>query len=198
MGYKVTKIENRSDIIKTLIDNNRYTRYLEIGVRDNKNFNRIKTPHKDGVDPAGKCNYKMTSDEFFAKIPPTQMYDIIFIDGLHLYKQALKDVNNSLAHLLPGGAIVMHDCSPLKAQHATEKYNGGTWNGTVYKAFAELRMTRDDLSMWVVDEDCGCGIVKRGSQTLFPIATVNFEFLQKNRKALLNLISVKEFINLKL
>ena len=61
-------INNRSDIIKELISNNGYTKYLEIGVRDNKNFNRINVPDKDGVDPAGKCNYNITSDKFFEKI----------------------------------------------------------------------------------------------------------------------------------
>jgi hypothetical protein len=191
-------IENRSDVIKTLIANNGYTRYLEIGVRDNRNFNRINTPHKDGVDPAGRCNYVMTSDEFFNKIPKDQMYDIVFIDGLHLRDQALRDVNNSLEHLLPGGAIVMHDCSPIKPEHATEVYKGGTWNGTVYQAFAELRMTRPDLSMWTVDEDCGCGIIKRGQQELFPKSTVNFDLLNKNRKKLLNLISVEQFLSLEI
>lgn len=192
------QIENRSDIINHLIANNGYTRYLEIGVRDNKNFNRIQTPHKDGVDPAGKCNYVMNSDEFFKTIPDGQMYDIVFIDGLHLKEQALRDVENSLKHLLEGGAIVMHDCNPAKRKHATKKYNGGVWNGTVWEAFAHLRMTRPDLQMWTVDEDCGCGIIKRGQQKLFPKHPITFELLEKHRKEVLNLISVNEFLGLRL
>jgi hypothetical protein len=191
-------IENRSDIINHLIDTNGYTSYLEIGVRDNKNFNRIKTSHKDGVDPAGKCNYIMKSDEFFKSIPKDQMYDIVFVDGLHLRDQVLRDVDNALEHLLDGGAIVLHDCNPLKKKHATEVYMGGTWNGTVWKAFAELRMSRKDLSMLTVDEDCGCGIIKRGSQKLFPRRLLTYSLLEDNRKELLNLISVDEFLELKL
>jgi len=192
-------IESRSDIIKELIKNNNYSRYLEIGVRDNRNFNRIDTPHKDGVDPAGKCNYTITSDEFFAKISDDQMYDIVFIDGLHLKDQVIRDVNNSLKHLLSGGAIVLHDCSPQKPEHATGHYKGyGVWNGTVWEAFAHLRMTREDLSMWTVNEDTGCGIVKRGSQKLFSKSEITFGLLEKNRKELLNLISPEEFLELKL
>jgi len=190
------KINSRSDIINYFVRENGYTRYLEIGVRDNKNFNRIKTKYKDGVDPAGKCNYVMTSDKFFATISKEQMYDIIFIDGLHIKEQVLKDVHNSLNHLSRDGTIVMHDCNPLKAGHATEKYNGGVWNGTVWKAFAELRMTRKDLSMYTVNKDCGCGIIKKGNQELFPKAELTFDFLEKNRDKLLNLISVDEFIKL--
>lgn len=192
-------IESRSDIIKELIKNNNYTKYLEIGVRDNKNFNRINVPFKDGVDPAGKCNYVMTSDQFFSTIPKEQVYDIVFIDGLHLKDQVLRDVNNSLNHLSPNGVIVMHDCSPKKPEHATGHYKGyGVWNGTVWEAFAHLRMTRTDLSMWTVDEDTGCGVVKKGAQKLFPKSEIVFSLLEKNRKELLNLITPEEFLELKL
>jgi len=182
-----------------LITNNGYTRYLEIGIRDNKNFNRINALHKDGVDPAGKCNYMMTSDKFFSTIPKDQVYDIVFIDGLHLKDQVIRDVNNSLDHLLEGGAIVLHDCSPLKPEHASDKYKGyGVWNGTVWEAMAELRMNRADLSIWTVDRDCGCGVIKRGNQALFPKSKIDFNLLDKNRKQLLNLISADEFVKLKL
>ena len=57
-------------------------------------------------------------------------------------------------------------------------------------------MTRDDLSMWTVDEDCGCGIIKKGKQDLFPVQKIEFKLLEKNRKELLNLISVEEFLNM--
>ena len=155
-------------------------------------------PHKDGVDPAGKCNYVMASDKFFATIPKDQMYDIVFIDGLHLKDQVLRDVNNSLDHLLDGGAIVMHDCSPAKKIHATTVYKGGTWNGTVWEAFAEMRMTRSDLYMCTVSKDSGCGVVKIGQQELFPKSEIKFELLEGNRKELLNLITPQEFVGLKL
>ena len=172
-------VNNRSDIVNKLIADNNYTRYLEIGVRDNKNFNRIIAAHKDGVDPAGKCNYVMTSDEFFEKIPAGQTYDIIFIDGLHLAHQVIRDIDNSLAYLNRGGAIVLHDCSPIKKEHASKKYTGGTWNGTVWEGFAEFRFTRTDLSMCVVDIDCGCGVVSRGHQEILPRPDkLDFDYLQ--------------------
>lgn len=189
------KINNRSDIINYLIDRNNYKRYLEIGVRDNKNFNRIKAEHKDGVDPAGKCNYIMTSDNFFSTIPDTQVYDIVFIDGLHLKDQVLRDVDNSLKHLSENGTIVMHDCNPLKREHATPKYNGGVWNGTVYIGFLTLRM-RDNLCMWTVDKDCGCGIIKRGKQKPLTKQPITFDLLENNRKEVLNLISAEEFVSI--
>ena len=107
----------------------------------------------------------MTSDEFF-KIRPKKMYDIIFIDGLHLCYQTLKDINNSLDHLFFNGIIVLHDCNPLKEKYQIENFvlAKGKWNGTVWKAFAILRMNRKDLNMYVVDVDNGCGIIEKGYQ----------------------------------
>ena len=135
-------VRTRTDLINFLIRSFQYQRYLEIGVRNPRhNFNRIDIKEKDGVDPAGKCRYTLTSDLFFEtvapKIPP---YDIILIDGLHLAEQVLRDVTNSLAHLNPGGTIVLHDCNPPSAAHQVEQYDGKSdWNGTVWKAFVLFR-----------------------------------------------------------
>jgi len=76
------------------------THYLEIGVRNpDSNFNRVIASVKDGVDidSGSKCNYIMSSDEFFSK--NSTKYDIIFIDGDHLFEQVYKDVINSLRFL---------------------------------------------------------------------------------------------------
>ena len=75
----------RTDIINHLIKKNNYKRYLEIGVRNpDENLNKITVEHKDGVDPAGNCNYPIPSDDFFNQLDIDVKYDIIFIDGLHL------------------------------------------------------------------------------------------------------------------
>lgn len=189
----------RTDIINFLISKNNYKRYLEIGVRDpNHNLNFIKIEHKDGVDPAADCNYVMTSDEFFEQLPDDVKYDIIFIDGLHLEDQVERDVINSLKHLSDNGTIVMHDCNPMKEEHQIETYvEGSIWNGTTWKAFAKFRMNYENLTMYVVDTDYGVGIVKRGSQTLYPKTDVlDYKFLENNRIQLLNLIPPIKFLSL--
>lgn len=38
-------------------------------------------------------------------------FDIVFVDGLHEWKQALRDVEHALAVLKPNGTIVVHDLS---------------------------------------------------------------------------------------
>lgn len=190
---------DHTDIINMFVQANGYKTYLEIGVRTGKNFNGIKAEHKDGVDPAGNCNYVMTSDDFFRSLPSSTMYDIIFIDGLHEKEQVLRDVDNSLNHLSDNGTIVMHDCNPINPKHAIKKYPGsGIWNGTVWEAWAELRMSREDLSMYVIDTDHGCGVVRRGNQKLFPREEIQYSLLENKRKELLNLISTNDFVNFKI
>lgn len=188
----------RTDIINYLILGNDYKSYLEIGVRNpNDNFNRVICESKIGVDPdvnAG-ATYKITSDEFF--LLNKNKFDIVFIDGLHLKDQVLKDIANSLNSLNDGGTIVCHDCLPNFEYEQIEHYDGvSSWTGTVWKAIATLRMTREDLFIKVVDTDFGCGIIKKGNQTLYPKVIpeeMNWEYFLKNRNDLMNVIAVSEF-----
>ena len=189
----------RTDIINHLIKKNDYKRYLEIGVRNpDENLNKIIVEHKDGVDPAGNCNYPIPSDDFFNQLDGDVKYDIIFIDGLHLDYQVERDITNSLKHLNEGGTIVMHDCSPIKEEHQVEEYVvGKTWNGTTWKAYVKFRMTDENLSMYVVDTDHGVGVITKGKQTLYPKSDVlDFKLLNENRKDILNLITPENFLNL--
>jgi len=185
----------RYELINFLISKYGYKSYLEIGIDNGVNFAEIKIDKKDGVDPAGKCNYIMTSDDFFKNISAEQTYDIVFIDGLHLKEQVLKDVYNSLNHLSDNGTIVMHDCNPIEKYRASPEIHDGKWNGTVWEAFVELRMTRSDISMIVLDMDFGCGIIRKGNQKLIPTQILSYSLLEKNRKLFLNLTSVKEFLS---
>ena len=186
----------RWDFINYLIERNNYKSYLEIGVKHiGINFNRIKAEFKEGVDPEflALATYHMTSDEFF-KSHCNRSYDIIFIDGLHLEEQVLRDVANSIKHLNTNGTIVLHDCSPTQKIHQlpTETFDV-IWNGTVWRAFARLRMTRPDLFMCTVDSDHGLGVITAGSQTTYPSSPLSFEFLVSNRASLLNLVKFKQF-----
>jgi len=147
----------------------------------------------------------MTSDKFFEQLSKNYMYDIIFVDGMHLYDYVLRDINNSLKHLNPKGVIVVHDCNPKKKNlvRPYEEYNGGPWCGTVWQAIAHLRMKRGDLQICVVDIDYGCGIIKKGQQEVFkpfPVGHIPimediliYDFLVEHREELLNVCSVEEF-----
>ena len=139
----------------------------------------------------------MTSDEFFQSSCGDRKFDLIFIDGLHLENQVKKDIDNSLQHLNTNGIIVLHDCNPMKETTQYEQQVEFKWNGTVWKAFVELRMTRPDLQMHCVDCDHGCGIIKVGNQEVYSKTTLEqakrYSFLELHREELLNLITLDQF-----
>jgi hypothetical protein len=170
--------------------------YLEIGVRNKSyNFDLVNADFKDGVDPfaASKCNFIMTSDEFFLK--NETKYDLIFIDGLHSYEQVYKDVTSSLKFLTKNGIIILHDCNPPNKRSQKLRLNG-----TVWQAVVRFRMEREDLDIFVIDTDCGVGVINpNGKQKIFSCSEdiYNYDNFVKYRKEALNLITIDEF-NLKI
>jgi hypothetical protein len=191
----------RWDIINHLINKNNYKSYLEIGVQDySSNCEKIKAEYKIAVDPTprNKCDFIGTSDEYFAQLSLETKFDIVFIDGLHLSEQVNKDIENSLNHLNPKGTIVLHDCNPKTESMQLRNDHGGPWTGDVWKSVFKYRF-RPDLEIYVVDTDYGCGIIKRGNQIPPSIEYNDFNLtwdtLEFNKKEMLNLTSVEEFLN---
>lgn len=204
----------RYDIINSIIQQNGFKNYLEIGVCDPSIcFDKIICENKDSVDPGveyavNPVTYPFTSDEFFKLLKDGELdkiynfkWDVIFIDGLHISDQVLRDVINSLQHLNPNGYILLHDCNPPDIFYAREDYyiNGQQhpWNGTVWKALYYLR-SNSDLDVCTVNTDWGVGIVRnqKADQKRRKVAFDNnfFEYnaMAANRKEHLGLIEVSE------
>jgi hypothetical protein len=186
----------RTEIIQLLIDKIGGKNYLEIGMGPGVNFASINCEYKTCVDPAPTVpvTFSLTSDSFFEQNKDT--YDVIFIDGLHWSEQVYKDIINSLNVLNEGGYIVCHDMSPHSefVQRYPQPKPQSEWTGDCWKAWVKLKIEQDDLSMAVVDTDCGCGIITRGRQeTLTITSALTWDVLDNNRKELLNLITVDEF-----
>lgn len=185
-------MKTSQDIINYLIETKKYTKFLEIGVRY-RSLDKIKCEHKDGVDISSRGNnYVMTSDKFFETIPADKMYDIIYVDGGHEKNQVLRDIKNSLKHLNDGGTIVCHDINPPEELHLKPRYCHNCW-----EAWAELRSTRSDLEMYALDIDLGPGIIRKGMQKLYTGKIKStWNYLNNNRKKLLNEITVKKFMEI--
>ena len=87
--------------------------------------------------------------------------------------------------------------NPEKEEHQIIPFTSGVWNGDCWKAFVSLRQERNDLEMYVVNTDHGCGVIRLGEQKLINLPKdafeLDFDFLENNRKELLNLITVEEF-----
>ena len=97
-----------------------------------------------------------TSDEFFSQNKDT--FDLIFIDGLHIHEQVLKDIDNSLNVLNENGVILLHDCLPAKIWHQTIPQTHSSWNGDVWKSIVQSR-TREDIDTYTIKADQGLGLI---------------------------------------
>jgi hypothetical protein len=187
----------RHDIINSLIAKHNFASYLEIGIFDGYTFNRVNCSLKHGVDPGAEgmlvsqVTHRMTSDDFFEICDTT--YDIIFIDGLHEYKQVIKDFNNSIKVINKNGYILLHDCNPPDEISQTVPRRSISWNGDVWKAFILIK--RENPNASVIDSDFGIGLVP--AQNLHSVQNIeNFQIewqeFDQNRSEFLGLVSVEE------
>lgn len=131
-------------------------RYLEIGVSRGETFRDVQCADKTGVDPRFAFDVRelecdstrfatRTSDEFFAAEPLWPPYDVIFIDGLHIFEQVVRDFSNSLLRTHRQSAILIDDTLPndiystLRDSSAALKFrklagsSDGSWHGDVFK-----------------------------------------------------------------
>ena len=189
----------RTEIIQSFIDKINAKKYLEIGMGPWLNFKEIKCDYKLCVDPTPTVpvTHMMTSDEFFEKNNET--FDVIFIDGLHWSEQVYKDIINSLNVLNKEGYIICHDMNPHSEiiQRYPQAIPESEWTGDCWKAWVKLRSERDDLTMYVVDTDYGCGIITVGNQEKIILdSDLTWENFDINKNEWLNLITVDKFIEL--
>lgn len=186
----------RFDIINHLIKKHNYKTYLEIGTQFGDCFSQIDIDFKECVDPEKRYDeltHEMTSDNYFDQ--NTKTFDIVFVDGLHVEEQCTKDILNALKCLNQGGTIVVHDCLP----HC-EEFIQVCWNGTVFRSIIDLRYNNPELDIKVVDTDCGCGVIRRGSQAVYNAVPLDlaktYYYYEKNKTSLMNVISPEEFLKI--
>ncbi len=209
-----------------------YTRYLEIctsttgnqfGEIDDEAFelaHRMMYRWHAGFDDGYPMEYRTdasTSGDLVQKVRTRGLaYDVILVDGWHEYDNAFNDLTSALSLLRPGGTVVVHDCMPPDAEHATPKYHPGPWCGVSYEAFLDVVLATDRLSYLTVDTDYGCGIIRKagpyarlraqlgrqdpsrdraiaGWRSRERDAATSFEYFQAHRKDLLNTIDAGDF-----
>jgi len=213
-------VNERVRVIQQAVDLLQATTYLEIGVATARTFMAVNAVRKIGVEPrkpnpdlvplidnASVYNFQLKSDDFFAAesgLIAEQPVDVAFVDGLHDWQQAVRDVENCLDHLSDSGLIIMHDCSPtneimttsydkLEEVRMAGKWHGTSWTGDTWKAIVLLRSTRPDLHVAVLDCDWGLGIITRGkpegmlTSSRDDVAAMRYNDLDEDRIRLLNL-----------
>jgi len=185
----------RWDLIEYLIKKYNYSNYLEIGCDRDQLFSKVKIQNKVGVDPFSGGTVRKTSDKFF--LENNEKFDIIFIDGLHIYSQVKKDILNSVQCLKPNGIVLVHDCMPDSVgKQAVPRYKM-QWNGDVWKAIVDLRQ-KNNLEIYTCEIDQGIGIItnKKNSSVLkldIPINKIKFKDYYYNYKEYMRVINLEEF-----
>ena len=87
--------------------------------------------------------------------------DIALVDSWHDYVVSRRDLVGVFALLPEGGAMIVHDCRPPRAEVAAPDPIPGEWCGTTYKAYLDFVLERPDLDYVTVDTDYGCGVVTK-------------------------------------
>ena len=195
LNFEFPKDYSRLDMINYFIKKNDYKSYLEIGCDKNQIFSQITLNKKIGVDPYSGGNVRKTSDDFFKE--NAEKFDLIFIDGLHVYDQVKRDIVNSINFLNKEGVILVHDCLPdTIGKQAVPRYKM-QWNGDVWKAIVDLRQ-RDDLEIHTCFVDQGISIIKKENNS--SILKINkktqdlkFSDFYHNHNEYLRIINLDEF-----
>jgi hypothetical protein len=151
----------------------------------------------------GECLKKISQED--------RSFDIALVDSWHEYEPSWRDLVERFRLIRQGGTLVVHDCLPPRAEVAVPKYIPGEWCGVSYQAYVDFISQRNDLAVYTVDTDYGCGVIRKlanpsagstagaGAELLGdwrskrddPMAA--FAFFQTHKQVLLNLITPEEF-----
>ena len=205
----------RYEIISAFIKARGYKSYLEIGIENPINcFDKIECAEKVGIEPTSSWKNRhfniaiCTSDHYFKHIEEGKKFDIVFVDGLHVSEQVVRDIHNAFMHLNPNGVIVVHDvdCETEWMGRPQSEYKfGQAWKGDVWKGFFKstqnlLSLHGSKLSVYTLMTVEGCGIIDFADNNYRPLADGYSEITwdeYNNRKAeILNPITLAQFTEL--
>lgn len=196
LNYDWKHLPSRTKILKEIIYFKKFDSYLEIGCDLDENFSKIDLKNKIGVDPKSGGTHRMTSDTFF--LNNKEKFDLIYIDGLHTYEQAIKDIKNSLKFLNKNGLIILHDCLPKKIWNQIVPRMYGHWNGDVWKAVVEAR-TWQDYETFTIIADHGLAVIQnKHNSDILKYNIKNFKKLSfkeyyLNHKNFMNPVEYKDY-----
>jgi SAM-dependent methyltransferase len=143
--------------------------YLEIGAGSGKTVEALAVERKVAVEPFAVCNangvtiYKKKSDDAFADGIDGAPFDMIFIDGMHLYDYVVNDLKNALKVLTDKGVIVIHDTNPLGVEDVVADRERSTvmWCGDVWKIILHVCYLMPELDYVTWAQFPGWMVIKR-------------------------------------
>jgi predicted O-methyltransferase YrrM len=130
--------------------------YLEVGIRDGRTLQAVNVLVRSGVDPfhsvdvqalpPGIFVHTVESDLYFDHLNDAQRFDLIFLDGLHEFRQTYRDILNALSRVSRCGVILVDDVVPSSEAAAYPDFMEAQrmgrlagvafpdWMGDVYRA----------------------------------------------------------------
>jgi hypothetical protein len=138
---------------------------IEIGVFQGASLALVQPPTiAIGVDPNPTVIFPLktethifteTSDEFFAsgrldKLLAGRPLSVGFIDGLHLFEQALRDFINIESCCKPDSVILLHDTVPIDQPTQSRTRDTQFHTGDVWKTILCLKHYRPDLDIFTI------------------------------------------------
>lgn len=130
--------------------------YLEVGVARGNTFHALSFERQVAVDPSFRFDvaehrrdgvefHEVSSDAYFTQIAKRETFDIVFLDGLHVFAQTFRDFCNSLAFAHDRTVWIVDDVLPTDVYSAWPSHEeavryrreaGGdsyAWHGDVFK-----------------------------------------------------------------
>jgi hypothetical protein len=163
--------------------------YLEIGVSEGETFFAVKAQRKIAVDPrfrfpvdqarnenASCAFHEVASDIYFGEqIRPSEIFQVIYLDGLHTFEQTLRDFTNAVRFLSPHGVIIIDDIVPNSYQSGlpdqldsvcVKKFIGDpdhSWMGDTYKLVFFIEAFFPTFELRTIADNHGQGVVWRAN-----------------------------------
>jgi hypothetical protein len=196
VNIELEKNITRVDLVNFFIKKYKFKNYLEIGCYRDLLFSKVQVENKVGVDPFCGGTIRLKSDNFF--LENKFFFDIIFIDGLHIYNQVRKDLENSLNCLNKDGIIMLHDCLPQNIfNQSVPRVDFDIWNGDVWKLIFQISET-SDIIFKVLTIDHGICIIKKNTSKRINLEwsrkyeNLKFKYYVDNFKEKFNLVKFSE------
>lgn len=164
-------MDTRTNVINKVIAEHGYRSYLEIGYQQGVNFSGVNCDVKRAVDPdditprVGDDLVRATSDEFF--LFQAEVWDVVFIDGLHHSDQVGRDMVNAMGCLSEHGALVLHDVNPATKEQQEVPCRTAIWNGDCWRAWHGFKTVYPEVRTEFYGFDHGVGVIWPAGRVLW-------------------------------
>ncbi len=157
-------------LINKILQKKKFTSYLELGVSKGFTIKQVICDKRYGVDINSNehVTHHMTTDQFFSQ--NVEQFDLIFVDASHTHEDSLRDIENAILCLKPGGVILCHDTYPKNMFEERKEYRpdshllelvdatdqervamSGFWVGRVWRSIADLQFGDNMLEICTIE-----------------------------------------------